>query len=186
MSLTLYEISILPFIKNIKTLQQLLQKGVDHASDSSKAITEEALLESRLIADMGNLIYQSKSPTFPSYIRSLTPPVQRVSDTAKGVTVRVGKSEPVSLPDTEKTFPELQTRLAKTIEILEAVDQKTFNENDATEVIIQTRSGDLKFTGKGYILNFAIPNFYFHFVTAYDLLRKEGVDIGKSNYMGRF
>jgi hypothetical protein len=98
----------------------------------------------------------------------------------------VGKAEPVALEDTEKTFPELQARLAKTIEILEAVDQKTFDENEETEVVLKTRSGEQKFTGKSYILYFAIPNFYFHFVTAYDLLRKEGVDIGKRNYMGRF
>jgi uncharacterized protein len=69
---------------------------------------------------------------------------------------------------------------------LEAVDQKTFDENEETEVVLKTRNGEHKFTGKSYLLNFAIPNFYFHFVTAYDLLRKEGVDIGKRNYMGRF
>jgi len=170
MTLSLYEISIPVFIRNIKTLQKLLDKAVAHASDSSKAVTEEALLESRLIPDMYNLIRQ----------------IQVVSDTSKGVAVRVGKAEPITLEDNEKTFPELQARLAKTIEILEAVDQKTFDENEEAEVILKLRSGDQKFTGKSYILSFAIPNFYFHFVTAYDLLRKEGVDVGKLNYFGRF
>jgi uncharacterized protein len=98
----------------------------------------------------------------------------------------VGKAEPVALEDNEKTFPELQARLAKTIEILEAVDQKTFDENEETEIVLKFKSGEQKFTGKNYLLYFAIPNFYFHFVTAYDLLRKEGVDVGKINYMGRF
>jgi hypothetical protein len=93
----------------------------------------------------------------------------------------VGKVEPVALEDTEKTFPELQARLAKTIEILESVDQKTFDENEDTEVPFRQQ----KFTGKSYLLNLAIPNFYFHFVTAYDLLRKEGVPIVKINYLGR-
>jgi hypothetical protein len=61
------------------------------------------------------------------------------------------------------------------------VDQKTFDENEDAEVLF----GQQKFTGKSYLLNMAIPNFYFHFVTAYDLLRKEGVPIGKINFLGR-
>ena len=74
MPLSLYEISIPVFIRNIKTLQKLLDKAVAHASDSSKAVTEEALLESRLISDMYNLTEQSPSPTLSLYKSPLTPP----------------------------------------------------------------------------------------------------------------
>ena len=74
MALSLYEISIPVFIRNIKTLQKLLDKAVAHASDSSKAVTEDALLQSRLISDMYNLTEQSPSPTLSLYKSPLTPP----------------------------------------------------------------------------------------------------------------
>lgn len=87
--------------------------------------------------------------------------------------------------DNEKTFAELQARLAKTIAYLEALDPKLFDGKDYDEVILATKAGEMKFTGTSYVLTFAIPNFYFHFVTAYALLRKEGVPIGKGDYLGR-
>jgi hypothetical protein len=99
--------------------------------------------------------------------------------------VRVTKAESVSWEDNEKTFAELQERLAKTIAYLEALDPKSFEGKDDAEVILPQRSGELKFTGTTYVTKFAIPNFYFHFVTAYGLLRKEGVPIGKGDYLGR-
>jgi hypothetical protein len=151
---TLYEITIPVFIKQLTTLSKLLEEGVAHAKDSSNAVTEESLVDARLIADMQTLAYQSMSlPLGPSlhFPIALLPPsisvpqtglvqaereseagedewpglmstVQRVSDTSKGVAVRVGKLEPVAFEDNEKTFPELQERIAKTIKFLQGVD----------------------------------------------------------------
>ncbi|KAH9206740.1 hypothetical protein DL95DRAFT_396656 [Leptodontidium sp. 2 PMI_412] len=118
---------------------------------------------------MGDLVYQ----------------IQRVSDTAKGFAVRVAKIENVPLEDNEKTMEDLHVRLAKTIEILESVKEADVNAAEDAEVVLKTRAAELKFTGQSYTTQFALPNFYFHFVTAYALLRKEGVEVGKSDYLGR-
>jgi hypothetical protein len=164
MPLTLYEISIPVFITNLKNLSKFLEKGRLHFSSN-----ESALIEAKLIADMGDLSYQ----------------IQRVSDTAKGVAARAGGVDPVPLPDNETTFPQLQERIQKTIEILERVKEADMNASEEKEIVLQLRSGEVKTSGKPYILNFAIPNFFFHLCTAYAILRKEGVDVGKSDYLGR-
>ncbi|CZT13493.1 hypothetical protein WAI453_012448 [Rhynchosporium graminicola] len=169
MPISLYSISIPVFLKHLHTLQKLLAKGVAHAEDAGNELTKEKLVGAKLIEDMGDLVYQ----------------VQRVSDTAKGFAVRVAKIEAVALADDEKTLEDLQKRIAKTIEILERVKEEDVDDKEDAEVVFQTRQGDLKFTGQSYTTTFALPNFYFHFVTAYALLRKEGVDVGKNDYLGR-
>jgi len=168
MPISLYSISIPVFITHLKTLQKLLTKGEKHAEDSGNELTKEKLVGAKLIADMGDLVYQ----------------IQRISDTSKGFAVRVAKIEAVSLVDEEKTLADLQTRIAKTITILESVKEEDVNGKENDEVILKLPSGELKFTGFTYATTFAIPNFYFHFVTAYALLRKEGVDVGKGDYLG--
>ncbi|TGO88213.1 hypothetical protein BPOR_0176g00080 [Botrytis porri] len=163
MALSLYDISIVPFIRNLKTLSKLLAKGQAHFEDESK------IINARLIDDMGDLIFQ----------------IQRVSDSAKGLAVQVAGAENVSLPDNEKDFAALYTRINRTIEILEAVPSTSTDGKEDTEVVLKLPSGDLKFTAKDYVLNFAIPNFYFHVVTAYNILRKKGVPVGKFDFLGK-
>jgi hypothetical protein len=164
MPLSLYEVSIPVFIKHLNMLSKILEKGRIHASSN-----EAGLLESKLISDMGGLIYQ----------------IQRVSDTSKGVATRAGGVAPVSLPDNETTFPQLQERIQKTIEVLNSVKEETMNASEEKEISMPTRNGEIKMSGKEYILNFAIPNFFFHVCMTYAILRKEGVDIGKNDYLGR-
>ena len=161
MSLSLYDITIPVFIRNLRTLSTLLEKGRDHASTHS---SEAALIEGRLFADMGNLSYQ----------------IQRVSDTCKGCAVRVAQATPEVFEDTETTFPELQERIKKTIAFLEKVDPKAMDGREEAEVEVAGR----KLKGTDFVLGFAIPNFYFHMVTAYGILRKEGVPVGKKDYFG--
>jgi uncharacterized protein len=163
MTLGLYDITIPPFIHGLKSLSAILEKGRLHASAD-----EASLLESRLIADMGGLIFQ----------------IQRISDTAKGTAVRVGKVEPVAMEDHETTFAELQARIAKTIEFLETVDPKSMDGMEDGEVIMKWRGGERKFSGREYVFKYAIPNFYFHLCMAYAILRKEGVPVGKLDYLG--
>lgn len=163
MTLSLYEITIPPFIHGLKTLSTILEKGRLHASAD-----EASLLESRLIADMAALPYQ----------------IQRISDTAKGCAVRVGKIDPVPMEDNETTFPELQARITKTIEVLEMVDPKSMEGMEDGEVVMKLRAGDRKMSGKSYVLTYAIPNYYFHLCMAYAILRKEGVPVGKADYLG--
>ncbi|KAF7927433.1 uncharacterized protein EAE97_010108 [Botrytis byssoidea] len=163
MALSLYDISVVPFIKTLKTLSKILAKGQAHFEDESK------IINARLIDDMGDLIFQ----------------VQRASDAAKGLAFRVGGAENVALEDNEKDFAGLYTRINRTIEILEALPSTCTDGKEETEVVLKLPKEDLKFTAKDYVLNFAIPNFYFHVVTAYNILRKEGVPVGKFDYLGR-
>jgi hypothetical protein len=102
---TLYETTIPVFIRQLNILSKILERGVAHAKDGANAVTEQSLVDARLISDMQTLAYQ----------------IQRVSDTSKGFAVRVAKIEPVPFEDNEKTFPELQERIAKTIKFLESV-----------------------------------------------------------------
>lgn len=165
MTLTLYEITIPVFITNLKTVSKLVEKGRLHFSTN-----ESALLESKLIADMDGFIAQ----------------IQRISDTAKGVAVRSGGVAAISLPDDETTFPQLEERIQKTIKILESVKEADMNSSEEKEIVLQSQKfGAIKMTGKEYILKYAIPNFFFHVCMTYAILRKEGVDVGKNNYLGR-
>ncbi|PMD40872.1 hypothetical protein L207DRAFT_583046 [Hyaloscypha variabilis F] len=166
---TLYESTISVFIRQLTILSSLLKHGITHAASPTNTLTESSLIDARLIADMQTLAYQ----------------IQRVSDTSKGFAVRVGKIEPVPFEDNEKTFEELLERIAKTVRFLEGVKEEDINKNEEEEVVLKTGTGEMKFSAKNYALNWAIPNFYFHFVTAYDILRAQGVPIGKANYLGR-
>ena len=159
MSLSLYDITIPTFIRNLKIISSLMTKALAHTSND-----ENPLLASRLIADMQPFPYQ----------------IQRISDTAKGLAVRVAKVPTEAWADDETTFEQLQARIAKTIAFLEKVDPKSMEGVDDEEVTFSGRT----MSAKDYILNAAIPNFYFHFVTAYGLLRKEGVPVGKQDYLG--
>jgi len=163
MPLSLYEVTIPPFLHGLKSLSAFLEKGRVHASGS-----EATLLESRLIADMQALPYQ----------------IQRISDTAKGLAIRVGKAEAVTWEDNETTFPEMQSRITKTIEFLEKLSPACMDGMEDAEVVMKTRGGERKLTGTSYIQTWAIPNFYFHLCMAYAILRKEGVPIGKLDYIG--
>jgi uncharacterized protein len=164
MPLSLYEITIPVFIKNLKVLSSLLDKGLAHVHGN-----EASLAESRLIADMHPLTYQ----------------IQRVSDTAKGVAVRVGKAEPVVMEDNEKTFADMQDRISRTIEFLEKLDPACMDGAEDSEIVLKIGPIERRSKARDYVLGFAIPNFYFHLCMAYALLRKEGVPIGKADYMGR-
>ncbi len=87
------------------------------------------------------------------------------------------------MEDNEKTFPELQARIAKTIDVLEKVDPKTMDAMEDGEVVMKLAGGDKTLAAKEYVLKYAIPNFYFHICIAYAILRKEGVPIGKRDYL---
>lgn len=165
MSLSLYDVTIPLFIKNLKVLAHNLEKGRVHAAGN-----ETLLLESRLIADMKPLTFQ----------------IHAVCNTAKFQAVRLGGAEDLVFPDgDEKTFAELQERIAKTIAYLETVKPDSMDGKEDTEVKTIVRKGvDVPLNGTQYTLEFSIPNFFFHAAMAYALLRKEGVDVGKADFLG--
>lgn len=112
--------------------------------------------------------------------------IQRVSDAAKGAAARVAGVEVVAMPDNETTFEELQARIQKTIDLLKTVSEDSMDGKEDKEIVVKLGNGKLMFTGaaKDYILKFVLPNFYFHITTAYNILRHNGVPIGKWDFLG--
>lgn len=166
MSLSLYDITVPVYIRGLRNLSAIVKKGQDHIQSTNQS--ESTILEARLIEDMENFIYQ----------------IQRVSDSAKGVATRIGGAESVAMEDNEKSFADVYARIEKTIAYLEKVDKKGFEGKEDTEVVLQSPKGAFKFTGKSFVLDFSIPNFFFHETMAYALLRKMGVPVGKLDFLG--
>ncbi|PJZ55153.1 DUF1993 domain-containing protein [Leptospira adleri] len=161
----LFEITILQFSKMLRNLSLLLEKAASYAE--TKKFDVEVLLNSRLAPDQFHLIKQ----------------VQIACDTAKlGVSRLTGKEAPKH-DDQEKTLPELQERIQSVLSYLGTYSEKDFNES-LDRKISQPRWEGKYLTGKEFAIQHAIPNFYFHITTAYSILRHNGVDIGKKNYLG--
>ncbi|KIX05339.1 uncharacterized protein Z518_06211 [Rhinocladiella mackenziei CBS 650.93] len=159
--ITLYDAAVVPVIRALRNLSHILKKGETYAND--KGIPHSELLEASIAPDMKPLTFQ----------------VQIASDSAKFLAVRVAGVNNMPMEDNEKTFEELQTRITATINFLEAVKKEDFDGKEDNEIMVR----DIKFTGLSYVTSFALPNFYFHAVTAYDILRMKGVDIGKKDYL---
>ena len=166
MASSLYDFSIAPSIRYLNNVSAILKKGEDYADE--KSIPHSQLLEARLAPNMGPLTYQ----------------IQRVSDSAKGLAVRIAGLSPVAMPDNETTFEELQSRIARTIELLQSVKRESLEGKANDEVIIATKDHEYKFTVTSYLTNFAMPNILFHVSTAYGLLRGQGVPLGKLDFLG--
>lgn len=113
-------------------------------------------------------------------MKPLTFQIQTCSDTAKGLVHRLTDSVLVSIPDTEVTFEDMQGRISKTLEILKGAKREDFEGKEDEEIDLRGR----KMKAKQYVLEFAVPNFYFHYTTAYGILRMKGVELGKSDFLG--
>ena len=163
---SLYDVSIPVFIRMLRNLDAILQKGADWFAEQGRP--ESELTGARLIEDM----------------HPLTAQIQRVSDTAKGVVARLTGAEVPGMPDEEQSIADLRARIAKTIAVLEGARREDFEGTEDKPIEIWTPKASLLFNGKSYIFDFAIPNFFFHVTTAYALLRKEGVPVGKVDYIG--
>lgn len=168
MALSLYDISIPVFIRGLGQLSHLLDKGLAHAQASG--IDPATLVDARLAPDMLTLAGQ----------------IQRASDASKLGAARLAAITAPSFPDTEKTWDELQARIAKTIDFLNSVDRTRIDGFEERSVSMKVGGNELEFTSQRYLLQFALPNFFFHVTTAYDVLRHSGVPIGKRDYLGRF
>jgi len=167
MSLTLYDISIPVFLRALGNLTEILRKAEAYVEE--KGMSHDELLQGRLYEDMLPLIGQ----------------IQRASDTAKFVPVRVGGIENVPMADEEASFADLHARIGRTVDLLKTVDPASMADKEDIEVVLKTRGGSTTFNGRSYLLNFALPNFFFHVTTAYDILRHKGVPIGKIDFLGR-
>jgi hypothetical protein len=167
MSLSMYEASIPLFVHTLGNLKSLLQKGAAHAE--AKKFDPNVLVNSRLAPDMFALSRQ----------------VQIASDAAKGAAARLTATEPPKFEDTEKTMDELIARIDKTIDYLNSFSATHFEGSDERHVTVKTPRGDLTFSGLAFLRHWAIPNFFFHVTTTYNLLRHNGVELGKADFLGR-
>lgn len=154
---------ITPMLMNLKGF---LEKAA--AYGDSKKIDPSVLPASRLMADM-----------FP-----LSKQVQIATDHAKGCAARLAGLEPPVFEDNEKTLPELIARVQKTIDYLKTFTPAQIDGSEERNIELKIGSHELKFVGHVYLLRFVMPNFYFHVTTAYNILRHNGVDVGKGDFLG--
>jgi hypothetical protein len=165
MSLSMYTATVPPFRSMLKNLQAVMAKAEAHCE--AKKIDPNALLASRLYPDM----------------LPFTAQVQIATDNVKGAAGRLAGAEIPKFEDNEKTFPELQARIDKTIAFLDTLTESQFEGAAERDIVLQQRDRKLEFKGAPYLLQWANPNIYFHITTAYALLRHGGVEIGKRDYL---
>ena len=167
MSITMHEIAVPSFTKHLEALDAIIDKAVVYAEQ--KKIEPEALLMARLYPDM----YTFKKQ------------VQSACDFAKLSVGRLAGLTPPVHDDSEKTFQDLKTRIAETLAVLASAKAEPMEAAADKPITIKAGPRELNFTGREYLLHFALPNFYFHCATAYGILRHNGLEIGKRDFMRR-
>jgi hypothetical protein len=110
--------------------------------------------------------------------------LRAVTDHAISATARLAGAELLTFPNNEASFPELKDRIAKTIDFIKSFKPEQINGTEDKEIVVKFSSGERKFNGQTFLLNFYLPNFYFHATTAYDILRHCGIELGKRDFMG--
>ncbi|UIN35013.1 DUF1993 domain-containing protein [Methylobacterium oryzae] len=168
MSLSLYDVSVPVFMRGLTILSTLLDKAEAHASETGEPL--ETYLETRLAPDMLTLVGQ----------------VQRASDTAKFGGARLTGAAAPSFADDETTFDQLRERCTKTAAYLSTLAPATFEGSDTRPVTFGGGANERTLSADRYVLQFALPNFFFHVTTAYDILRHKGVPVGKRDYLGSY
>ena len=153
-------------IHHLHCLSSILSKAESHCAN--RRIDPDALLKARLYPDMFNLI------------RNVT----TACDSAKFTAARLSQTEPPRYEDNEASFAELQGRIAKTITFLETIPDAAFAAAETRELAVPLAPEGTARNGRTYLARFGLPNFYFHLATAYNILRHNGVEVGKGDYMG--
>jgi hypothetical protein len=167
MKLTMYAASVPLFRRQLTSLRAILEKAVAHCE--ARRIDPAVLVAARLYPDMLPLSKQ----------------VQIATDHAKGAAARLAGLEPPKYEDTEASFADLLARVGKTIDYLNSFSTTQFDGADERPISLTMRGTTLDFGGVDYLLGYALPNFYFHVTTAYAILRHNGVDIGKGDFLGK-
>ena len=165
-TISMHDATVKPCVRALTQLAAILEKGQAYAE--AKKIEPSVLVGARLFPDMLPLSVQ----------------VQIAADSAKGGASRLAQATPPAFEDNEKTFPELIERCRKTIAVLESLDAKAFVGSEDRTVTWKTRSGDRSMQGLPYLMHWVLPNVFFHVTTAYDILRHNGVEVGKRDFLG--
>lgn len=168
-SFGIYAASIPVFQQMLGGLKQSLAKAEAHVA--ARNIDPNALLQARLYPDMFALLRQ----------------VQVASDFAKSVSARLAGVEVPKLDDKEQTFAELQARIDTVLAFIGGLDVANFDAAATREVVTQAGTPkEKRFTGQSYLLNYGLPHFFFHTTTAYAILRHNGVEVGKKDFIGSY
>ena len=166
-TISMYQACIPTFVRALDSLGAILEKAEAHAV--AKKIEPAVLVNARLYPDMFPLVRQ----------------VQIASDAAKGGAARLAQQTPPVFEDNEATFPELVARVRKTVDYLKTLKPEQFEGSEERTVSWQSRSATKTMQGQPYLLHHVLPNVYFHVTTAYDILRHNGVEIGKQDFLGK-
>ena len=166
MPLSMYDATVPVFARALTQLRAVLAKGAAHAQ--AKKIEESVLLAARLYPDM-----------FP-----LADQVRVASDIARGVATRLSGGEPPKYEDNETTFADLIARLDRAIADIKGLEPQKFEGAEARTLTRPVGGQSHTFTGRNYLFQFGVPNVLFHVTTAYDILRHNGVELGKRDYIG--
>ena len=167
MAISIYDLLVPPVSKMLTNLDNVLKKA--EADCETRKIDPGVLVSARLAPDMFPLVRQ----------------VQIMTDQAKGGASRLAGLEPPKWPDEEKTFADLHARLAKAIAYLNTFKPAQFDGAETRKIELKFPNASFSFVGKDYLLTNLLPNFYFHYTTAYAILRHNGVQVGKGDYLGR-
>jgi hypothetical protein len=169
MTISLYAASV-PVLKQMLTaLGDVLNKAESHAT--ARKIEPDALLQARLYPDMFPLVRQ----------------VQIAVDFAKGLASRLAGIEAPSFEDNDQGFADLQAKLVKVLAFLASIDAAQIDGQENREIVLRPGTEkEKRFTGQSYLLSYGLPQFFFHVTTAYAILRHNGVDIGKRDFMGAY
>ncbi|KGD90041.1 hypothetical protein JL37_18890 [Achromobacter sp. RTa] len=169
MSSFMHSASVPVLTQMLSALSDVLKKAETHAAE--KNIDPQAYLGARLFPDM-----------FP-----LSRQVQIASDFARGIASRLAGAEVPSWPDSEASFAGLQALIAKTLEHLASFSPEQFEQSETLEIVLRPGTPkEKKLSGSAYLLHYGLPQFFFHVTTAYDILRHNGLEIGKRDYMGKY
>ncbi|MEO7760382.1 MAG: DUF1993 domain-containing protein [Casimicrobiaceae bacterium] len=166
MTISMYQASIPRFVNMLGNLSAILDKAQAHVD--AKKLDELALTGYRLFPDM---LPMSKQ-------------VQIACDTAKGLAARVAGVPIPAFEDNEKTLGELKTRIAKTIDFLNTIKPEQIDGTEDKDIVIKRGDKETHYKGMQFLLGHAVPNVYFHVATTYNILRHNGIEIGKRDYLG--
>jgi hypothetical protein len=166
MPITMYQASVPQFVRMLGCLKSILQKAAAHAA--AKKIDEAVFVNARLAPDM----------------LPLTGQVQIATDFARGTSARLAGSEMPKVEDNEKTFAELTARIDAAIAYVKTMSAAQIDGSESRQVTRKVGGIEMTFSGQDYLIKFALPNFYFHVTTAYAILRHNGVDVGKMDFLG--
>src|SRR5262245_35934241 len=167
MKISMYEASIPTFRLRLRNLKALLQKGAAHAE--SRKYDPNLLAATRLAADM----------------LPLTRQVQIASDAAKGAAARLAGVDPPKFEDTETTLAQLIARVDRTLDYLRGFRREQIDGSETRTITINTQRATFSFTGLVFLRHWALANFFFHVTTTYNLLRHNGVELGKADFLGQ-